>query len=385
MKEAITDVRVLRFPTDLVVRLASTEPRLSWGLAQELTLGLYELYGAAARHVLSTLFERIAHQLLESALATRHSHELVSPLRQQDLADAVGSPRESVARALKRLRDDGTVAVTRAGIRILAAERLAAKIGRAAGRRPSRASYGRLLRPMATTTALADFASSLDAAVARSALARVNERTRRLLLDRGLRLDIPAGSLLYRASEPPVNGILVNGLVRSYAMASDGRQFTLVYSRQGTWLGLPTVAGGPFPLDVETVTDITAVEFPNAVVEQIALSDASLAWSIAEELTRRLHQGFDLLTNYAFASLTDRVSRRLLELAVTRSKTGELYAPMGVAELADSVGATPSSTSRALRGLRTSGAIRVEKGGFRILRADALASPRWSGDEQRAG
>jgi CRP/FNR family transcriptional regulator len=67
---------------------------------------------------------RIARHLLDLASSQPESGELVATITQQQLADAVGSVREVVARALADLRAVGAVAGAEGGITILDASTL---------------------------------------------------------------------------------------------------------------------------------------------------------------------------------------------------------------------------------------------------------------------
>jgi CRP/FNR family transcriptional regulator len=380
LKEALCDARVLRIPNELVHRLAATEARFGWAVAAEIANTLYRVYDGVARHILAPLADRVAHHLLESGSPQQDEQGLVSPLKQQELADAVGSPRESVARTLRGFRNDGLVRLIPSGIRILKPDELRRRIRPGAWHvdrlEPSTHRRSSIQSPPASEAT--DYGETLARAIERSVFARLPVGARRRVIDSGLRLDIPAGSVLYRAGEPGRNGLLVSGLVRSFAVAPDGRQFTLVYLWPGSWLGLPTVAGGPYPLDVEAVTDIIALEFPADLIERLALSEPLVAWSIAEELTRRVYHGFDVLAAHVFAPVAERIAHRLLEFAVRRSAQDDLVATLGVAELADGIGATPSSTGRILRQLSAAGVIRPVRGGIRILKPEALAPRTWA-------
>jgi CRP-like cAMP-binding protein len=65
--------------------------------------------------------------------AVRPDGPLTAPVTQQALADAVGTTRETVARALGELRDVGAIATGRNGIRLRDPEVLAVEAHRATG------------------------------------------------------------------------------------------------------------------------------------------------------------------------------------------------------------------------------------------------------------
>ena len=70
--------------------------------------------------------QRVAAHLIGVASIDVESPDTpVAPITQQQLADAVGSVREVVARTLRELRVDGLISVGRARITILDPKRLA--------------------------------------------------------------------------------------------------------------------------------------------------------------------------------------------------------------------------------------------------------------------
>jgi CRP/FNR family transcriptional regulator, cyclic AMP receptor protein len=97
-----------------VVRLraaARTDARVSWALAEELNRRLYEALQQTAINTFGSVRQRVAAHLLDLASAQQRPRgHLVVRGSQQELADAVGSVREVVARVLRDLRLAGLVA-----------------------------------------------------------------------------------------------------------------------------------------------------------------------------------------------------------------------------------------------------------------------------------
>src|SRR5512139_674006 len=79
------------------------------------------------------------------------------------------------------------------------------------------------------------------------------------LLEEGIRINVPAGALLYRYEESPRLIVVVNGLLRVFLASADGRQVTLRYSRSGDIAGLMTVFGGPAPQSIQAMTSSLVV------------------------------------------------------------------------------------------------------------------------------
>ena len=87
-------------------------------VADEVALDLlHEVVRLYAVRASGSLSQRLARELL--LLADLHRDPLLVPVTEQQLADGIGSIRESVARALAELRRRAWVATTRHGLLIL--------------------------------------------------------------------------------------------------------------------------------------------------------------------------------------------------------------------------------------------------------------------------
>src|SRR6266545_4805017 len=73
----------------------------------------------------TTVRRRVARHLLDLASESQRDSELVAAIGQQDLADAVGTVREVIVRALRELREDGLLRTGRQGIVLIDPEQLA--------------------------------------------------------------------------------------------------------------------------------------------------------------------------------------------------------------------------------------------------------------------
>lgn len=105
--------------------LARSDPRVGWWAAEEVTRRLYETLDELAGTVFLSVRRRVARHLLDLATERRAGEALVAAIGQQDLADAVGSVREVVSRALAAFRDAGLVETRRDAIIVLDPARLA--------------------------------------------------------------------------------------------------------------------------------------------------------------------------------------------------------------------------------------------------------------------
>jgi CRP/FNR family transcriptional regulator, cyclic AMP receptor protein len=119
---------VFRISTRTLMAAARRDPRVSCALAEELNRRLYAVLEQTAVNAFGSVRQRVATHLLDLASdRQRPRGRLVAQVSQQDLADAAGSVREVVARALRDLRVAGIVATAADQIVILDPVRLYAE------------------------------------------------------------------------------------------------------------------------------------------------------------------------------------------------------------------------------------------------------------------
>ena len=116
--EAVTAVTLAVLRTDALRAAALSDSRFGWSLAQEIAVasiqGVQTLTGRQQRSALSQL----ATHLIEWGVPSADG-SMVARANHQQLADATGTAREVVTRALASLRDWGLVATRRGAVAIL--------------------------------------------------------------------------------------------------------------------------------------------------------------------------------------------------------------------------------------------------------------------------
>jgi CRP/FNR family cyclic AMP-dependent transcriptional regulator len=118
--QALVDAELLKMSPTIARRAAEGDLRVARALLNELSERarsfIYEIPGSA----FATVRQRVARHLLD--LASEHDperasahggQELMVPVSQQELADAVGTVREVVVRVLRELRQEGVVRTER--------------------------------------------------------------------------------------------------------------------------------------------------------------------------------------------------------------------------------------------------------------------------------
>ena len=122
--QALSDSELLSFRPAIVRGWADRDPRVARALLTETSARVMSFVAEFSGHAFANVRQRIARHLLDLAADQRRSDELLAPISQQELADAVGTVREVVVRVLRELRAGGVVQTGRDGIVIRDPERL---------------------------------------------------------------------------------------------------------------------------------------------------------------------------------------------------------------------------------------------------------------------
>jgi CRP/FNR family transcriptional regulator len=125
--QAVTDADVLAIRPAVVRRLADSDIHLARALLYELSERASMFAAEIGSSALANVRQRVARHLLDLAAERQRDAVLVAQIKQQDLADAVGTVREVVVRTLRELRQEGLIGTGRTGIVISHPERLLAE------------------------------------------------------------------------------------------------------------------------------------------------------------------------------------------------------------------------------------------------------------------
>lgn len=119
---AITDCEVSMLNVTTLQRLGRNDARVGWLLAQQACQLVFESADFMSDNLFGTVNQRVSRHLLD--LASNSPEGLIVKVDQQDIADAIGSVREVVARALRRLREADLIERHPSGILIKAPSEL---------------------------------------------------------------------------------------------------------------------------------------------------------------------------------------------------------------------------------------------------------------------
>jgi CRP/FNR family transcriptional regulator, cyclic AMP receptor protein len=213
------------------------------------------------------------------------------------------------------------------------------------------------------------------AALAASNLARLPGPALHRLLTRGRLVRVPAGSVTHREGEMTEHvELVVDGLVRVFVTAPDGRSLTVRYARRGALLGVVSMYAADFrmPAGIQAVVDAELLRLWPDVVRRAAAEDPHVADALMHELADRVLSFIHEIPVSAFSSVRQRVARHLLDLASQESRTSRgarlvLTVPVSQRELAEAVGSVREVVVRVLRDLRESGVISTHRDHIDIL------------------
>ncbi len=123
--QAVTDAVAITTRPGILPQLARRDPRVGIWLADELAARVDGLLQELAMNAFWPVRRRLGRHLLDLAVNEQQGQVLLVHANHQELADAVGTVREVVARTLAALRDDGYITTQSDGIRLLDAQGLA--------------------------------------------------------------------------------------------------------------------------------------------------------------------------------------------------------------------------------------------------------------------
>jgi CRP/FNR family transcriptional regulator len=122
--QAVTPSVVLQLSARRVEKLAKSNAAFARALSEDVQIHLDEVVRSFAAHAAGNLRQRLAREI--TLLSDLEADDEFVSVTEQQLADGVGSIRESIGRSIGDLRRDGSIATTRHGLLILDKERLRA-------------------------------------------------------------------------------------------------------------------------------------------------------------------------------------------------------------------------------------------------------------------
>jgi CRP/FNR family transcriptional regulator len=212
-------------------------------------------------------------------------------------------------------------------------------------------------------------------AIAASHFRELPDETLAELVGGSRRIHVAAGSSVRVAGEEgPHLELLIDGFVRIFVAAPDGRSLTIRYFRRGALTGVASLFTPRFamPGSIQALVDSEVLVFDPGTVRRLVDRDLAVARAILDELAERVVSWVAEIPGSAFATVRQRVARHLLDLASEQQHGKELVARVSQQALADATGTVREVVVRVLRELREEGLIRTRRGGIVIVRPEGL-------------
>jgi CRP/FNR family cyclic AMP-dependent transcriptional regulator len=191
----------------------------------------------------------------------------------------------------------------------------------------------------------------------------------------------PRGVVLYTEGETPRGVyILCSGQVRLTSGSQNGQEVILRVAERGDILALSnTISREPHRVRAETLSACQIGFIPRLQFLQFLRANPDAALRIAEHLSMELHKAWEQVQLVTLASSSNaRLVRFLLAWAGTHGQTlaegTTLALYMTHEEIAQSIGVSRETVSRALAGLREEKLIRFTRGHIVLLEPEKLKS-----------
>src|SRR6476620_9831791 len=162
------------------------------------------------------------------------------------------------------------------------------------------------------------------------------------------------GTEIYGEAEPADYVYqVVEGAVRSHQLLSDGRRQIGAFHLAGDIFGL---ANGPVHrFTAEAIVDTTVRLMKRRSLEHVAESDAMVALNLLNMTTSNLQHAEDHMLLLGRKTSLERVAAFLLEMDNRLTAAGVMALPMGRRDIADYLGLTLETVSRAFSTLQKKG------------------------------
>jgi CRP/FNR family transcriptional regulator len=181
--------------------------------------------------------------------------------------------------------------------------------------------------------------------------------------------------------ESQLLALVVDGLVRTYVLAADGRQITLRYSRPGALVGAASLyAENAVHVQMQALVDSRLLLMRPPRVRALARDEPTIADVLLHELAERTAAYMALMAATGLSSVRHKVVRHLFDLAAV-GDGGELVAHLTQQELAEHVGTVREVVARILRELREDGLVETGRDRIVILDATLLHARTWPANE----
>lgn len=189
----------------------------------------------------------------------------------------------------------------------------------------------------------------------------LDDREIRDLAANSHRLALKVGeTLVWDGDGAQYSYVITRGALRASKSSDDGRRQILDFLFTGQFVGIPSDAA--YHYDVEALTDSEVCRFDKRKLEQLMAKHPNLERGYRRGVARQLEDAYEHAYALGRRTAMERVAAFLLDLRASscaKTATGVLKLPMTRNDIADFLGLTLETVSRAFSRLKSLGVIRL--------------------------
>ncbi len=183
----------------------------------------------------------------------------------------------------------------------------------------------------------------------------------------------PKGSVILFQGDPGDSlYVLRQGRAKVVLIGEDGREVILGVLEPGAHFGeLALIDDQPRSAHVIAMEDSQLLILRREDFRRRVEANPSVAWALLTELSRRLRRADQKIGGLVLLDVPGRISRLLLDLS-SESTNGSIEKPLTHQTIAQMIGASRETVSRAMKEFQQEGLIRVERRRIAVANRDAL-------------
>ena len=183
----------------------------------------------------------------------------------------------------------------------------------------------------------------------------------------------PKGSVILFQGDPGDSlYVLRQGRAKVVLIGEDGREVILGVLEPGAHFGeLALIDDQPRSAHVIAMEDSQLLILRREDFRRRVEANPSVAWELLTELSRRLRHADQKIGGLVLLDVPGRISRLLLDLSA-ESANGMIEKPLTHQTIAQMIGASRETVSRAMKEFQEEGLIRVERRRIAVANRDAL-------------
>jgi CRP/FNR family cyclic AMP-dependent transcriptional regulator len=183
----------------------------------------------------------------------------------------------------------------------------------------------------------------------------------------------PKGSVILFQGDPGDSlYVLRQGRAKVVLIGEDGREVILGVLEPGAHFGeLALIDDQPRSAHVIAMEDSQLLILRREDFRRRVEANPSVAWALLTELSRRLRRADQKIGGLVLLDVPGRISRLLLDLSA-ESSSATIEKPLTHQTIAQMIGASRETVSRAMKEFQEEGLIRVERRRIAVANRDAL-------------